>query len=330
MRKYFIGISILSVFVVLVIIGGIIRTGGPFSAKNVKLDEERLNNFSEISREVNSMYAKNNKLPPNITYIDENKSSPLKLKDPETKKYYEYKILSQTSYNLCTEFSTDSFEVSKKYEDYYFYESYRYKDIPHKKGYDCVKYDINPATSKTRDEYDEYGDDEYDSYNEEIREPLPTLVLDSPENKISGFQVSPNFKWYSGSFDADIVLSDAYITTRDIRDVNEAPNSWKLFLVFNVSNRGKDQVIYPKQLATLIAERDSTGTLTYPVKYQGFNGSPLTASEIYAVFMPPDFAVGNFFEIEVGDPGKTETVNLDFTNASEVEGSFDLNKGYLL
>jgi hypothetical protein len=162
---------------VLVIIGGIIQTGGPFYAKNIKLDEERLNNFNEISFEIRSIYRSSQKLPPNLEYVTENKVSAKKLKinDPETNKAYEYKIISATTYELCANFSTDSREISEKYEDYYFYDSYKNKMKNHKKGYDCISYTINPKTSNEDEYYDEYSEEDY-----YLEEEYP-YISDSPE-----------------------------------------------------------------------------------------------------------------------------------------------------
>jgi len=62
--------------------------------------------------------------------------------DPETDQAYEYAVVSNTSYKLCTTFSTDSTEAREDDPDYYpyYYEEEGSKD--HKKGYDCITYDI--------------------------------------------------------------------------------------------------------------------------------------------------------------------------------------------
>lgn len=335
MRKYYIGITILSFFVGLVIIGGIIQTGGPFSAKNIKLDEERINNFKEISLEVRSIYNSSGKIPSSLQSIVENKVSTnkLKIKDPETDKIYEYVVISPTSFNLCTTFSTDSREISEKYEDYYFYDSYANKMKNHKKGQDCITYSVisSPNDSYSDENYDDYDNnsDDYDSVIYEEDEDLDYIVPTVTSAPVKSTMITPNFKWRSNIHSADISISKAYITNSDIGSIDENKNDKKIFIEFNVINRGTNKIIYPKQLASLIAERDANGVLTYPIAYQGYDGSAVSANTMYGAFLPPAFTATNVYELSVGDPGKEQTLNLDFTNATEVVGSFDINKGFV-
>lgn len=324
MHKYYGGIAILSVLVGLVAIGGIIQTGGPFSAKNVKLDEERLNNFRAISTEINLIYSKTRRLPANLKYVDENKSKPLKLVDPETKKEYEYKILTANSYTLCTEFSTDSFEVSKKYEDYYFYDSNRYKNIVHKKGYDCVTYDINNSSSRNlnnneEDYYDEIDEYEFeDVYEIEAQDPytiknikLNTGWFDKNDNvqyTLTNAYLSPNLN-YDG---------DDYSAWMDVND-----NDVYLVLEVEVENTGlRDFYIVTEEVLRL--EKD--GKRLVEDDYSDSYSNDSSDQVAYSMFLV-DKDEDNF-KILFGDLQSPQSIDLNFNSAQEIEGSLDIYDGF--
>lgn len=144
MRKYFISIGILSIVVFLIVVIGIFQIN-PSSSKDIKLDEERINNFIEISNEIDDYFMESEKLPKDLAIlVDFSNKSDLKINDPKTKEVYEYKTVSSISYHLCTEFSTDSKEVSKEFDEYYFYDRYGGDfNYNHAKGKDCIELEVD-------------------------------------------------------------------------------------------------------------------------------------------------------------------------------------------
>lgn len=141
MRNYFISIALLNVLVVLVIIGGFVIGGTPASQRDRVLDNTRLSDFSTIKYRIEDYYRTNRELPSALSQL----IGKLSLQDPETKENYTYIVISSTSYKLCTKFSTDSERETDEY--YYTYSSNQQK---HKKGYDCVLYNISDYITNPR------------------------------------------------------------------------------------------------------------------------------------------------------------------------------------
>jgi len=170
MRKYYYFIGIFTIFVILIIIGGIAQTGGPNSARNIKLDEERINNFRDISYEIDEYYESKNSLPTDLQVLMQSNPSAarLNLSDPESKKPYEYKKVSNITYQLCANFSTDSKEIAAEYDEYDYYDRYSESKKTHPKGYHCISYEI-----------DDLGyDKEIDNYDDDT----PNINISSADN----------------------------------------------------------------------------------------------------------------------------------------------------
>jgi len=117
----------------------------PNETRNRKLDETILNKFDEIDNAMSEYYNENKNLPENLdelvlefTYIKEDN-----LVDSIAKKKFEYKKVSEDSYELCAEF-----RMSNENDNQEKYNSYKDR-WPHDSGYQCLK-------QKVRDFYD-YG-----------------------------------------------------------------------------------------------------------------------------------------------------------------------------
>lgn len=137
MRKYYIGITVLILFAV--ILGGILFSlvGSPLTLREKQLDATRLSDFSSIQSSIQSFYSDKKRLP--VT-LEELKAwnSPINIKDAETNKNYDYKTeSSQSGYTLCTVFSTDNRSEQDQSNGNYM-GTYLQQPMKHKKGYDCV------------------------------------------------------------------------------------------------------------------------------------------------------------------------------------------------
>ena len=141
MFKHYIGVILLGITGVIVIIIGIILVGSPSDQQLLRFDEIRLKDFENIQPPIENFYSDNKKLPQSLTALN----TTLTFKDPQSKKDYTYKTISPTSYQLCAEFSTDSKEVAQRQTgtNPYAYNSYGSATKLHKKGYDCIKYQIS-------------------------------------------------------------------------------------------------------------------------------------------------------------------------------------------
>ncbi len=99
---------VLLVVVTAAIVAGFWQMGSPSYQRQVRLDEERLNNIRAIdSALTNSKYYQSDHSLPST--IDQLEALPQNtLKDPETGQAYEYRALSTSTYEICTTFATDN------------------------------------------------------------------------------------------------------------------------------------------------------------------------------------------------------------------------------
>ncbi len=101
-------VSLISLIVVIIlglaaIVGGFVIMGSPAKARLYGYDNQRVNDLSSLSYQVQDYYTTNKKLPSDL-------SEPQfqQFKDPETKQPYEYSTASDKQYQLCAAFSLDS------------------------------------------------------------------------------------------------------------------------------------------------------------------------------------------------------------------------------
>ncbi|MBT6691599.1 hypothetical protein HOB10_04680 [Candidatus Parcubacteria bacterium] len=105
----------------------------PAETRKRKSDQNIISDFYTIDSSLSNYYQKNDVLPQSLDDLDMDKYSRLDLDDltnPFTDKKYEYKVISEDEYEVCTDFQT-----SNKEEEYD-----RYKDDQwqHEVGYQCI------------------------------------------------------------------------------------------------------------------------------------------------------------------------------------------------
>lgn len=88
-----------------------------------------------LREDINKYYKGYHALPDLLEQIPDYDSLIEVTKDPFTKKDYLYKKLSTTSYQLCATFQSESKAKPKSDID-------MISNMPHKKGYDCIAYDV--------------------------------------------------------------------------------------------------------------------------------------------------------------------------------------------
>lgn len=95
-------------FIVASIVGGFLVMGSPFTIRQAKFDQTRVNNLQEIQYQVLNYWQQKRVLPDNLDQVNNpvgNFAVPL---DPDTRAAYEYTVLSDISFRLCAVFGTKS------------------------------------------------------------------------------------------------------------------------------------------------------------------------------------------------------------------------------
>lgn len=119
--------------VLVVFVVGIFFMDKPSTVRNQRQDQEIINDFSQIENAVQMFYQINKKLPTNLedlkntngVYISDNE-----LVSPVTKEFYEYKVVNDSTYDLCAEFKL----ATDKDDQRYYYASPKWN---HEAGYQC-------------------------------------------------------------------------------------------------------------------------------------------------------------------------------------------------
>jgi len=124
-----------STIIILAIIFGFIVGGTPFEARIKKFDLERVSNLQTLSSCVSAFSYDNERLPASIDEMKNNARYSYcasQTSDPETKKNYEYKVISKNEFEFCAEFNLSTLE---DFQDLGYYGNF----VKHGQGRSCEK-----------------------------------------------------------------------------------------------------------------------------------------------------------------------------------------------
>lgn len=132
-------IILIGIFNLFLLVGGFWLVGDPILQRNIRYDEQKLQDFSRIYTEANNYYRDKKELPKNLTELNNLQGQ---IEDKQTKKPYDYKIKSALNYELCTDFIND-YDTFVKYSDFQAKYMFDYNSkIDFKKGYNCIEFKI--------------------------------------------------------------------------------------------------------------------------------------------------------------------------------------------
>lgn len=105
------------VIVLVAIAGGLFVIGGPGDARLERLDRERTDDLRRIEQAIAEAWRRADALPASLdTLRSINRVMPDDLIDPTTSEPYEYRVLSDSTYELCATFDRPSDEATIAYE----------------------------------------------------------------------------------------------------------------------------------------------------------------------------------------------------------------------
>lgn len=158
MIKYYIGLSIISILVLAAIVYGFLEVGTPWNVRKEKSDETRVADLGSIKSSVDSFYGVYLFLPQSLDSMkqyEDHYSSLSDLKDPVSGEPYEYKKVTNTTYELCANFSAPSKkDSSDSIYDYPRSDS----TFDHPKGRHCFNVEVPQTYLKERQDYDKRYD----------------------------------------------------------------------------------------------------------------------------------------------------------------------------
>jgi hypothetical protein len=124
------------IIIITTLIAGCFFVESPQETRNKKQDYMVLEKFNNLERAINSYYSSKKKLPKNFEKLLSNGfiQNANETENSKTKEKFEYKIISEDTYELCANFKTSN-------KNNYQTDDYRYLDNqwPHDKGYQCIK-----------------------------------------------------------------------------------------------------------------------------------------------------------------------------------------------
>lgn len=134
---------IVSLKVLVVIVLGFFVTGSPWHERLVRLDGIRVNNLSNIQMEITDFYRSKATVPGLLADLPQGMS--YAHVDPESGKTYEYRKISNESFELCADFVTDSTTVLPgQVIEAYPIEGLKNNSFSHATGHVCFTRVIDP------------------------------------------------------------------------------------------------------------------------------------------------------------------------------------------
>jgi hypothetical protein len=95
------------IVVVAVAVGGLILIGSPAQERMRRIDVQRVADLRAVASAVDLYWTRHRSLPASLEDLSREPGASVKLLDPDMKRPYEYRILSNDGYELCAYFAGD-------------------------------------------------------------------------------------------------------------------------------------------------------------------------------------------------------------------------------
>lgn len=104
--RIFVGVVVTSMAIVAVY--GLTLVGTPASQRLLQFDERRVSDLQQITFAIDGYWERNKKLPETLENLQDPRYYLQSITDPKTGEPYEYQMVSDTAYELCAVFETES------------------------------------------------------------------------------------------------------------------------------------------------------------------------------------------------------------------------------
>ena len=101
-------VGVLAVVVVAVaVVYGLMRVGPPSVERERRLDERRVEDLRKIADAIDLHWTRRGSLPVALGALSDTVASDASVSDPATGQSYEYRVLTESTFELCASFETD-------------------------------------------------------------------------------------------------------------------------------------------------------------------------------------------------------------------------------
>jgi uncharacterized membrane protein YidH (DUF202 family) len=113
------GMRIFSILVAIIIaaavVYGLTLVGTPVQQRLIQFDERRVSDLQQITFAIDSYWERNKKLPEVLEDLRDPRYYLQSITDPKTDEGYDYHVISETDYELCAVFETDSSQLIQEF-----------------------------------------------------------------------------------------------------------------------------------------------------------------------------------------------------------------------
>lgn len=135
-----------------VIIAGFFIMGTPSQQRARRFDEQRVTDLQTLQYQIIEYWVQKDALPQNLDVLKNDITGFVSPMDPQTNTSYEYKSVSELSFELCATFNTSQDGASKNraMESAVWYPNMESENWNHSVGRDCFERTIDPELYKDR------------------------------------------------------------------------------------------------------------------------------------------------------------------------------------
>lgn len=107
--------------VVIALVSGVIVLGPPSEERARRLDDRRVEDLRGIALALDLYWSRHQRLPTSLDELSRESGVSISSSDPGTTQLYDYRVLDDTTYELCAHFQRDSSEPSQRVSESFWY-----------------------------------------------------------------------------------------------------------------------------------------------------------------------------------------------------------------
>jgi hypothetical protein len=131
MRRQVLASALAIAVVVAAIVAGLVVSGSPQRQRQLRLDEQRVNDLRSLSQSITAHYRNTRELPGQITEIVDGRTRSTLPRDPESGQAYVYETQERRVFQLCAEFALPSEDTQP--DEFW----------SHQAGRQCFRFDLS-------------------------------------------------------------------------------------------------------------------------------------------------------------------------------------------